>query len=255
MKTIFRFLMLIAVTLTASAQAGDDQSLLPRIDALVSFPENDFSAEYTITQSRPGQGTSVTKTVIFRRDSEEKYLILILEPEVDRGKGYLKIENNLWLYDPVSRRFTVTSARDRFQNSNARNSDFTTSTLAQDYRIVAQDREQLGAYDTRVLNLEATTDNVTYPSMKIWVDQNDLVRKVEDYSLSGQLMRTTAIPRYQRLSERFVPTQIVIVDALAGRTIDGEFRNERTIITVAQPSLQDIPDLVFTQAYLERVSD
>jgi outer membrane lipoprotein-sorting protein len=235
------------------AQSGSD--ILAEIDALVSFSGSDFSAEYTITQDRPGQGTTVTKTVMFRRDDEDKYLILIVEPSADRGKGYLKIGNNLWLYDPASRRFTVTSARDRFQNSNATNADFTRSTLADDYRVVGQSREQLGAYDTRVLELEAVTDQVAYPFMKIWVDENNLVRKVEDYSLSRQLMRTTAIPRYAAVGDRYVPTQILIIDALAGRNVNGQFRNERTIITVEKPSLNDVPDLVFTQAYLERVSE
>ena len=153
-----------------------------------------FSAEYTITQYKPGQGTSVTKIAMFRRDIADKYLILILEPEVDRGKGYLKIANSLWLYDPVSRRFNVTSARDRFQNSNFRNSDFTRSTLAQDYEIVEESQAQLGVYNTSIYTLEAIHDEVAYPTMKIWVDENKLIRKFEDYSLSGQLLRTTAIP-------------------------------------------------------------
>ena len=237
-----------------SAQ-GYDQTLLSEIDSLVSFPESDFSAEYSIIQDKPGQGTSETKAIIFRRDSDDKYLILIREPLVDKGKGYLKIGNNLWLYDPVDRRFTVTSAKDRFQNSNARNSDFTQSTLAEDYRIINQTTQKLGAYNTRVLELEALHNNVTYPIMKVWVDENNLVRKFEDYSLSGQLMRITAIPKYRALEERFVPMQLVIVDALAGRTINGNFKNERTIITVSKPSLTDLPDMVFTQAYLERVSE
>ena len=67
---------------------------------------------------------------MFRRDRENTYLIVITKPEEDRGKGYLKSGNNLWFYDPVSRRFTFTSAKDRFQNMNARNSDFTRSNLA-----------------------------------------------------------------------------------------------------------------------------
>ncbi|AFG36177.1 outer membrane lipoprotein-sorting protein [Spirochaeta africana] len=234
---------------------SEGREILQRIDNLVSYTDSDFSAEYTITQERPGQGTSVTKATMFRRDAQDRYLILIMEPAAERGKGYLKIGNNLWLYDPTSRRFNVTSARDRFQNSNARNSDFTSSTLAQDYRIVAVDRQQLGAYDTRVYTLEATTDTVTYPRMKIWVDENNLVRKFEDYSLSGQHMRTTAIPNYRRLGDRFVPVNMVIIDELQGRTIDGRFRNERTIISVDRPSLRDLPDMVFTRAYLERMGE
>jgi len=232
---------------------GAQESILADIDAQVSY-ETDFSAEYTITQYKPGQGAGVTKAAMFRRDLDDKYLILILEPAVDRGKGYLKIGNNLWLYDPVSRRFNVTSARDRFENSNASNSDFTRSTLALDYEIVGETEEQLGVYNTQVYDLQAKHDNVTYPKIKIWVDDNALVRKFEDYSLSGQLLRITAIPRYQPIEDRYVPVQIVIVDVLRGAEIDGVFQSERTVITVDKPSLNTLPDLLFTQAYLERVS-
>lgn len=244
----------MGVLCLATAAFAQSAKILEEIDQQVSFLDSDFSAEYTITQSKPGQGNSTTKAAVFRRDAQDTYTIIILQPERDRGKGYLKIGNNLWLYDPVSRRFTVTSARDRFENSNARNSDFTQSTLARDYRITDQYSEQLGRYQTTVYELEAVTDSVTFPIMKIWVDQDRLVRKYEDYSLSGQLMRTTAMPTYQRVGDRYVPVSIVIVEALQGRMIDGQFVNERTVISVAKPSLQEVPDLVFSRAYLERVN-
>ncbi len=234
---------------------AEGRRILEEVDALVSYPESDFSAEYTLTQERPGQGTSVTRMTLFRRDRADTYTILIMQPAADRGKGYLRIGGNLWLYDPVDGRFTVTSARDRFQNTNAHNSDFTKSTLAEDYRITGHTRERLGAYETDVYDLEAVTDSVTYPIMRIWIDQDNLVRKFEDYSLSGQHMRTTAIPTYRRLGDRFVPVRIVIQDELRGRRIDGQFRNERTLIAVDRPSLQNLPDMVFTRSYLERFSD
>ncbi len=246
--------ILFGLTPLHAREEIDSRAILEPIDDLVSYPEADFSAEYTITQERPGEGREVTKTYMFRRDSENKYLILIREPSAERGKGYLRIDDVLWLYDPADRRFTSTSPRDRFQNTNARNSDFTQSTLADDYEIVGESREQLGAYDTRVYELEATHDDVTFPKMRMWVDEDNLVRKYEDYSLSGEHMRTTAIPRYRRLGEHYVPVEIVIVDQLAGREVDGRFRNERTIISVDRPSLGELPDRVFTQSYLEQVS-
>lgn len=246
-------LFLLLFIFTVGVLGAQDSDILANIDAQVSY-ESDFSAEYTITQYKPDQGNSITRAAMFRRDIDDKYLILILEPEVDKGKGYLKIGNNLWLYDPVSRRFNVTSARDRFENSNLSNSDFTRSTLALDYEIIGETREQLGVYNTRVYDLEAKHDGVTYPKMKIWVDDNELVRKFEDYSLSGQLLRTTAIPRYQPVADHYVPVQIVIVDALRGGNVGGAFQNERTILAVDKPSFTELPDLLFTQAYLERVS-
>ncbi len=246
--------LLGSVLAPLSAQSREPSEILKSIDAQVSFLDQDFAAEYTITQEKPGQGSSVTKAAVFRRDRENKFLILILEPSADKGKGYLKIGDTLWIYDPVSRRFNVSSARNRFQNSNARNSDFTSSTLAKDYRITGESAEKLGVYDTKVYELEAVHNEVSFPFMKIWVDQNNLVRKFEDYSLSRQLLRTVAIPTYQRIGERFIPAHVVIVDALQGRLVDGTFRNERTSITVAKPTLKALPDLIFTQAYLERAS-
>jgi outer membrane lipoprotein-sorting protein len=248
-------LVLIACVLAPlSAQAKDPSEIQRIIDAQVSFLDQDFAAEYAVTQEKPGQGTSLTKAAVFRRDREDKFLILILEPAADKGKGYLKIGDTLWIYDPASRRFNVSSARNRFQNSNARNSDFTSSTLARDYRITGESAQKLGAYATKVYELEAVHNEVSFPFMKIWVDENNLVRKFEDFSLSRQLLRTTAIPTYQRIGDRFIPAHIVIVDALQGRNVNGVFRNERTIITVAKPTLGRLSDLIFTQAYLERAS-
>jgi outer membrane lipoprotein-sorting protein len=259
----YKHYLIIAVLLSAAAallpaetdiSRAEGRRILERVDRLVSYEERDFSARYTVTQQRPGQGNSVTKMLMFRRDSEDTYTIIIEEPPQDRGKGYLKIGSNLWLYDPADRRFTATSAEDRFQNTNARNSDFTKSTLSEDYRIVDHSQAELGQYQTDVYELEATTDDVTFPQMKIWIDQNNLVRKFEDYSASGRHMRTTAIPSYKQLGEQYVPVHIVIQDELRGRQVDGQFKHERTVITVSNASFQELPDMVFTRSYLERVS-
>lgn len=250
--------LLAAAPITTQGQelsAEESRRILERVDALVTYPEDDFSAEYTVTEVRPGESTSRTKFVLFRRDRADSYTILIQEPAQDRGKGYLRIDENLWLYDPAARRFTVVSASDRFENTGARNSDFNQSTLAEDYRIVDHTTEQLGAYRTDVYEMEATHDDVTFPFMRIWIDENDLVRKFEDYSLSRRHMRTTAVPNYRRLGGRYVPVRMVIQDELRGREVDGEFRNQRTMIEVEKPSLQDVPNMVFTRTFLERAGD
>lgn len=235
--------------------AREGRRILQRVDTLVTFGDRDFSAEYTVTEVKPGEGQSRTRFVLFRRDRANSYTILIQEPSQDRGKGYLRIDDNLWLYDPVARRFTVVSASDRFQNTNARNSDFNQSTLADDYAIVGHTTEQLGVYQTDVYDLEAIHDDVTFPKMRIWIDQQGLARKSEDYSLSGRHMRTTAIPEYRRLDDRYVPTRIVIQDELRGREIDGQFQHERTLIQVARESFQVVPDMVFTRTFLERAGN
>jgi len=214
--------------------------------------DSDFSAEYTIVHDIPGEGRDTTVAAVFRRDSREMYTIIVTQPSINRGQGYLKLEDTLWFYDPEGRRFNYSSSKDRFQNSNARNSDFTQSTLAQDYNVLSGTRETLGNYNCWVLELEANNDEVTYPKMKIWISDDYLVRKTEDYSLSGQLLRTTAIPSYQKVGSRYVPSSVYIFDILEGAEVNGKFVNEKTVISIARPTFRDIPDSVFTKTFLEK---
>jgi outer membrane lipoprotein-sorting protein len=231
-----------------------DLDLLRRADRLASYMDTDFSAEYTIIQEKPGQSRTKTVAGVFRRDSRETYVIVIMEPRISKGQGYLKQGKTLWFYDPGSKRFNSSSSQERFQNTNARNSDFTRSTLAEDYRVITGADVVLGNLKCRLITLEAVTNDMTYPKMKIWISEDGLVRKTEDYSLSGQLLRTSAFTDYYRIGNRYVPKQILFVDALRGSTINGSFVNERTQITIAKPSFKKITDSVFSKTFLETVN-
>ena len=255
-KSIRAFVLLIFfLSAGASVFAITDQELLAKVDSLVSYYGVDFSAEYTIVQDKPGQCLSTTVAGVFRRDSSETYVIVIMQPLISKGQGYLKQDNTLWFYDPESRRFNTTANADRFQNTNARNSDFTRSTLAQDYKVIVGEDAVLGRFKCRLLTLEAVTTEVTYPKMKVWISEDGLLRKSEDYSLSGQLLRTSAIPSYHPpVQGRFVPMQILFVDALRGAIINGAFVNEKTQISISKPSFSKVADSVFSKTFLETVN-
>jgi outer membrane lipoprotein-sorting protein len=246
-------LSLLIFTLSINLWA-DDQELLVKADSLASYYNADFQAEYVFVQEKPGQARTTTVAGVFRRDSREQYVIVIMEPLASKGQGYLKEGNTLWFYDPQSRRYNTTSSADRFQNTNARNSDFTRSTLAQDYKVVSGEDAVLGRFNCRLLTLEAVTTEVAYPRMKIWISEDYLVRKTEDYSLSWQLLRTSAFPDYHNVGGRFVPRQILLVENLRGAVINGTFVNERTQITINRPSFNRIADSVFSKTFLETVN-
>jgi outer membrane lipoprotein-sorting protein len=249
------FLTLFSLFFAAAGlSAISDQELLKKVDSLVSYFDTDFQAEYTIVQEKPGQTRSTTTAGIFRRDSREMYVIVIMQPLISKGQGYLKEGKTLWFYDPQSRRFNTTSSTERFQNTNARNSDFTRSTLSEDYRVTAGEDVMLGRFNCRLLSLEAVTNEVTYPKMKVWVSDDYLLRKTEDYSLSGQLLRTSAIPDYYNINGRFVPKQILFVETLKGAVINGNFVNEKTQITINKPSFNKVDDSVFSKTFLEAVN-
>ncbi|MDR0909426.1 MAG: outer membrane lipoprotein-sorting protein [Spirochaetaceae bacterium] len=234
--------------------ATDDLSLLKKADSLASYYDSDFSAVYAIVQSKPGQKNTAIVAAVFRRDAEDMYLILVMKPDINRGQGYLKQGKTLWFYDPESKRFNSTSSAGRFQNTNARNSDFTRSTLSEDYNIISAENETLGKFSCRVLSLQAKTNDMSFPRMKIWISLDGLVRKVEDYSLSGELMRTQAIDDYHFVDNHYVPKRILIIDNNKGAWVNNKFINERTQITISQPAFNKLDSSIYSKTYLENQS-
>jgi outer membrane lipoprotein-sorting protein len=248
----FAVFLCVSALPPVSAQQRPDP-LLASVDALLNF-DGDLGAQYTIAQKKPGGSESRTVAAIFRRDAKEQFLCIILEPEADKGKGYLKIDDALWLYDPADRSFTFTSAKERFQNSNARNADFARSTLARDYRIVNQGSGTLGKFTCRILDLEATSDSVPFAKRRAWISEDNLPRKFEDYSLSGTLMRIVAMPTYQRVGTRWLPVSVVIVDTLKSKVVGGKTEYEQTTIDIGKATVKPLADSLYSKEYLERVS-
>jgi outer membrane lipoprotein-sorting protein len=240
-------LILVGAAGGAFAQAKPDfHSMLQKVDDLNNFT-TDFSAVFTIVAEKPGQDPSVTKAQIFRRDPKKQFLIIILQPETQKGQGYLQVDNNLWFYDPQSRQFSHSSLKENFQSSDAKNSDFNQQSLAQDYTVDGSTEGTLGVYPVYILDLKAKNNEVTYPHMKLWIRRDlQIVLKAEDYSLSGRLMRTAYYPNYVKVGDKYFPSRMLYIDNLNP--------GNKTQITVTDPSVASLPDYLFTKAYLERVN-
>jgi outer membrane lipoprotein-sorting protein len=247
-RAVFMALALIALAAeTASAETPTLDELLARIDALGSFENSDFSAEVTIISQKPGKADDTIVARYFRRDSDKMFTIIMLKPEIQKGQGYFSKGDDLWFYDPESRKFAYSSLKESFQDSDAQNSDFSTSTLAADYTMSECVEAKLGSIDVYVLTLDAKTKIVPVSKRKMWIRRdNSLVLKDEHYSVSGRLMRTMAYPKYQTVSGKFVPQSILIVDNIK--------EGEKTQLTFASQSISKLPDSVFTKEYLERVN-
>lgn len=235
------------------SQSAD--SLLLKAQNNTAFFGTDFCADYTIVQDKPGEGRSVTNAIIYRRDSASKWTILLTGPAKDKGKGYLKFDSNIWFYDPVDKAFTFTSARDKIQGTNVSTSDLAPHNYTSNYKIESSNSVKLGSYDCTVFELSAVSSNVEYPRLKLWVSSDGLIRKRDDFSLSGQRLRTLAIPSYQKVvsgsATYWIPVNMVIQDGLKGKKINGKMEYEKSVISIANPKLEKVSDTVYTKPYLE----
>jgi outer membrane lipoprotein-sorting protein len=223
------------------------EKILRDLDNLGNFPGKDYSALFTIVSEKPGEKQSVTQVRVFRRDTKKQFTILIMLPEVNKGQGYLREQDNVWFYDPTSRKFSHSSVKENLQNTEAKNSDFASSSLADDYSVEKISEGSIGKYPVWIIDLKAKTNEVSYERIVLHVRKDRVMTlKQEDYSVNGRLMRTTFFPKYIELEGKLLPSQILIVDEIN--------KGEKSQITMAEQSVEKLPDKVFTKAFLEQVS-
>ncbi len=254
LRRLYCAFALLAITCAFAFAQTSWPDFLKKVDDHSNFPDRDFSAEYAITQTKPGEGSTLTKAVTFRRDTKSQFLVLLVEPVEDKGKGYLMIGGGIWLYDPRDRRFTFSSAQDAFRNTDARYSDFALSNLAGYYKVDSASKEKLGIFDCDRLELTAESPDAPFPRETIWVSSSDsALRMKREYSLSGQLLRTVAF-QYQRLEGLDVPAKVLIIDELKKKVVQGQEQRESTMIVLTKPSFAPLPAGLFSKEYLERIS-
>jgi outer membrane lipoprotein-sorting protein len=247
-KILIFGLFIVVLAGPAFATDPDFDQILREVDELANFEDTDFSAIYTIISEKPGEEREVTQARLFRRDTEDQFVLLILQPEIQRGQGYLQVDENVWFYDPESRKFERSTLRDNIQNSDAQNSDLNRSSLSENYRVVDWSEGTLGSFETYIVDLEARTTDVSYDRVRVWIRTDvSILLKEENYSVNGRLMRTALYPRYTRVGEKLLPSQVLVVDNLN--------EGERSQLTMRDPSVEQIPDYVFSKAYLERVNN
>jgi outer membrane lipoprotein-sorting protein len=243
----FLIIALLALAAAGAAFAQDVNKILKDLDELGDFDNQDFSAVYTIVSQKPGEKDSVSSVQLFRRDKKEQFTMIVLLPEVNKGQGYLREEDNVWFYDPTSRKFSFSSIKENIQDSEARNSDLTLRGFAVDYESSGVKEGTIGSIPVWVIDLKAKSDDVSYERLVLHVAKSQTVLlKEEAYSVSGRLMRTTVYGKYVKLGGKQLPSQIIILDELNP--------GERSQLTMTQQSVSAIPDRVFTKAYLEQVS-
>jgi len=248
-----RFSRRLALSLAALALSGaiafaaatpDFKTMLAAVDANADFGTQDYSSVFTIVTQKPGENDSVMQIKLFRRDENDQVVWIILKPDAQRGQGFLKVEDNIWMYDPESGKFSHSTMKEQIQNYKAKSSDLKRGSFAEDYDVAASDEGVLGKYPVWILTLKAKNNEVSYPSLKLFVRKDKpLVLKEEDYSLSNKLMRTVLYPpKYIEMSGKTVYSQILIQDELN--------KGEKSQLTISDVSVAKLPDATFTKAFL-----
>jgi outer membrane lipoprotein-sorting protein len=240
----------------ALADLKDPAELKKLLETLDDRQRNggDYKSLMYIEQKEKDKTDVVREAVIYRRDAKDQLMILMTKPKGEAGKGYLRLEKNLWSYDPNTGKWERRTERERIAGTDSRRADFDESRLAEEYDGKFEGEEKLGKFTTWKLVLTARQGvDVAYPVVHLWVDKDTSnILKRQEYALSGRLMRTAYFPKWMKLFSESKKADIWYPQEM--RFYDEVEKANSTVIVVKSVDLRSLEENIFTKAWLESKS-
>lgn len=248
LKGIITLLFIGIAALPAWAESTPDfTSMMEGLDMKSNFEGTDFSSTLTMIVEDPEDGITKYVNNQFRNDENDEFMMITLEPVSKKGQGMLKAGDNVWMYDPDSRKFTHMSLKENYEDSDAKMNDFGATSYADDYKVSSYNEGRLGDYNVWIVEWEATNDEVPYPYVTAYIDQSsELLLMLKEYSLSKRLLRSSYYLKYAKVNEKLIATQMIFKD----ETMD----NAKTTINITNISTDKLDDSIFSKSYLERIN-
>lgn len=243
-----------AAPLSARALSQDEVDRIVRTVDERQRNSGDWKALCYMEAKERDKTDVVYELVVYRRDADDKQMFLFTKPRAEAGKGYLRIDKNLWFYDPAVGRWERRTERERIGGTETRRGDLDESRLAEEYVARFEADEKLGVYDVHRILLEARPGvDVAFPRIRLWVDAKDLnVLKRQELALSGRLMRTSYYPKWRKIYSESKQGDVWYPQEM--RLYDEVEKGNATFVVIKEIDLRPLQANIFTKAWLESKS-
>ena len=211
----------------------------------------DYKATAFLKETEKNKEPKLLQSTIYRRDDSDKFMMIFTKPKEEGGKAYLKIDKNLWNFDPGTGKWERRTEREKIGGTNSRRNDFDESRLSIEYTSKADSEGELGKYKVFVVKLTVKEGlDVAYPVLKLWIDKADKnILKREEYALSGKLMRSTFYPKWNKVFSEAKKTEVYIPEEI--RVFDELEKGNSTLVVLKDVELKKLDDSIFTKAWIE----
>ncbi len=216
--------------------------------------QGDWRSSVYMEQKEKDKVAVVYEAQVFRRSADQRFMILFTKPKASQGQGYLRVDQNLWFYDPAVGKWERRTERERIGGTNSRRSDFDESRLAIEYDPEDNGEEKLGVYNAQVMTLKGKPGlDLAFPVLKLWVDKaTKNVLKRQEFALSNRLLRTSYYPKWQKVYSESKKTDIWYPQEI--RFYDEVEKQNSTLILIKSVDLKPLEANLFTKAWLESKS-
>jgi outer membrane lipoprotein-sorting protein len=216
--------------------------------------QGDWRSNAYIEQKEKDKVAVVYDALVFRRSADQKFMIIFTKPKASQGQGYLRVDKNLWFYDPSVGKWERRTERERIGGTNSRRSDFDESRLAEEYDPEDKGVEKLGIYTAQLMTLKGKPGlDLAFPVIKLWVDKETKnVLKREEFALSGRLLRTSYYPKWKKIFSESRSMDVWYPQEI--RFYDEVEKQNSTLILIKSVDLHALEANLFTKAWLESKS-
>jgi outer membrane lipoprotein-sorting protein len=202
--------------------------------------------DIAITTNEDGKDTMRGLTVKVKGDST---LAQYTSPPAYNDRMVLMLDRNMWFIRSGLKKPVSISPRQKLMG-DAANGDIASTNYAEDYAGILAGAEPVHGEACYVLDLKATSKNVTYDRIRYWVSKERLVGvQAEFYTLSGKLFKTAEFTYGNRIvlppSEE-IPfiSKLLIRDAIQ--------KDRITTLEYTNIQVREIPDSTFNLNLLVR---
>ena len=249
-KIILTVLLGAAIFASGFAQVSKDIAdkafkIMEDTEDILAY-HGDYSATMSLVIDKPGKPRENLQYKVFQRTDDNLMTLVQLFPEADKGVGYLRDNENIWSYDPISRKFSHTSIKEALGDSDVKLDDVDQAKTKwrENYEVTDYEEGTLGKFAVDIITLTAKTTDPAYAKSKYYIRKDiPLLLKEEDFSGSDRLMRTILLPKYAKVPAGYVATQAIMRDELN--------KGEQTQQVISDLTFDKLPDRIFTKAYLE----
>jgi hypothetical protein len=261
----WRIAVAVAVAVAAAAlpgAVGSAQAALSKADLVEILKvvderqrnQGDWRSQIYMEQKERDKVDVVYEAEVYRRSADQRFMITFNKPKASAGQGYLRIDKNLWFYDPAVGKWERRTERERIGGTNSRRSDFDESRLAEEYDPEDKGEEKLGAYTAQVMTLKGKAGiDLAFPVIKLWVEKDTKnVLKRQEFALSGRLLRTSYYPKWKKAFSESKKGDVWFPQEI--RFFDEVEKANSTLILIRNVDFKPLPANLFTKAWLESKS-
>lgn len=241
--------IIISLVFGVSLKAQDATEIVKRADDKMRGEKSSYS-EMTMKIERP----TWDRTISFKSwgKGTEKSLVYIVAPVKEKGQTFLKLENDMWSWNPqISRMIKLPTS---MLSQGWMGSDYTNDDLLNQRSIVVDYTHEIIGEETvsgeqcyKIELIPKKDAPVVWGKIIMWISKkHEITVKNEYYDEDGYLVKSEIGMDFKEMSGRYLPTRFELIPA--------DEDDHKTIITMEKIEFNiPIEDSFFSQQNMKRV--